>query len=151
MALTNKSNIYSSSLISISYSVADNFPTVWKMMPDRAADALEKAAKMGIDAAFPVTPYKDNDTRTTQHLRDSTFTQVYRNGARGGTLYLQWRAQNPTNGFHYGTVQEFTQFENYSTPGTGPGFMEKAWSTIEQVVPELLEQEIQNLIAENAI
>ena len=156
--LTNDTDHYTSSFISVRYSIKDNFPFFWAALPDRARVVLEKAAKQATDHVYGQTPYDPNDKRTTQHLRDSTFYQVYSNGERGGTLYLQWRAQNPYNGWHYGINQEFggslnppVTYRNYTTPGTGPGFMEEAWSVVEQMVPTLMNQEIDNLIQESSI
>lgn len=155
---TNNVDYYSRSFISIRYSLKDNFPEFWNALPERAREVLKTAAEQAADQVYGKTPYDPNDRRTTQHLRDSTFYQVYSNGPRGGTLYLQWRAQNPYSGYHYGTNQEFggqlnppVTYKNYTTPGTGPGFMEEAWSIIEQLVPTLMHQELNNLTQEMAV
>lgn len=149
---------YTSSLISVSYKLQDNFPFFWAALPEQAVAVLEKAAKAATDHVYELTPYDPNDRRSTQHLRDSTFYQIYRNGEAGGTLYLQWRATNPFNGYHYGISQEFggtlnppVTYQNYTTPGTGPGFMETAWSVVEQLVPELINQMLNDLVSETAV
>ena len=154
----NGVDYYSSSFISVSYSIQDNFPFFWAALPERAVEVLQQAAKLATDQVYGMTPYDPNDTRSTQHLRDSTFYQVYRNGEAGGTLYLQWRAQNPYNGYHYGINQEFgnrlsppATYRNYTTPGTGPGFMEKAWSVVEQLTPALMNQMLNDLAVETAV
>lgn len=149
----NNVDHYSTSFVSIRYSLKDNFPLFWQTMPDRARDVLKTAAKQATDQVYEKTPYLPNDPRSTQHLRDSTFYQVYSNGERGGTLFLQWRAKNLYTGFHYGIMQEIMSEEEYhrTTPGTGPGYMEEAWSVIEQMVPTLMNQELNNLTKELAV
>ena len=156
--VSNGTDHYSSSFISISYDIKNNFPELWNSLPDACVDAMKLSATQALDQAYNVTPYLPDDPRTSEHLRDSTFIQVYRNGSHGGTVYVQWRARNPETGYHYGINQEFgdnmTQgvtYSNYSTPGTGPGFMELTWSVIEQTVPYYLEQDIQNAIEESSV
>lgn len=157
MAQSNKVDYYSSSHISIRYDVKNNFPEVWAKLPERAIEALIKAANQGLDLAYPSTPYDPIGYRSSIPLRDSTFIQVYANGPHGGTLYVQWRATNPYTGYHYGINQELGfdsihgTYKNYTTPGTGPGFMEKTWSVIEQTVPLYLANETQSLIQENSV
>jgi hypothetical protein len=155
---SNKTEHYSSSHISIRYDVKDNFPELWEELPETCVQALYKAAQQGLDYAYIRTPYLPDDPRSNVHLRDSTFIQIYRNGSHGGTLYVQWRARNSVTGYHYGISQEYgnrlappATYENYTTPGTGPEFMEATWSVIEQMTPKYLETDIQNLIQENSV
>lgn len=150
-----QSDYYSRSGISIKYDLRDNFPEFWQRYPDEAVEALHQAARKALDFTYPMTPYKPDDARTTMHLRDSAFIQVYKYGSLGGTCFIQWRAKNPHNGYNYGLAQEYggtknppRTYQNYSTPGTESGFMTKTWTFIEQIAPAYVSKATQNLIQE---
>jgi len=155
---SNKTDHYSSSHISVSFDIKNNFPFLWAALPETAVQAATLAATQALDQVHGRTPYLPDDPRSNVHLRDSTFIQTYRNGPHGGTIYVQWRAKNSETGYHYGINQEFgdnitqgSTYKNYTTPGTGPGFMEQTWSIIEQLLPYYVETGVNNLIEENQV
>lgn len=146
-------NIYSRSLISVKYRLNDNLPLFVNQYPDVVTSALKDAAKDAVDTTKDMVPYKPNDPNSSVHLRDSAKIQVYQNGRLGGTCFIQWQATNPRSGFHYGIVQEAggtlnppTTYRNYTTPGTGPGFMTQTWNVIQQLAPVYLSQASSDLI-----
>lgn len=147
--MSKTTEYYSNSGLSIKYSMKNNFPDFYTQYPNQVVETLREVAEDAKDFAEPLTPMK------TGRLRESATVVVYRNGLLGGTVYLQWRATNPRNGFHYGIVQEAggtmdppATYENYTTPGTGPGFMASAWGYIEQTAPEYVAQATNDLIHE---
>ena len=85
---------------------------------DATQRALLDAGHETVDLVRGRTPFDPKKT-SGRHLNDPQVRQYGKN-----TVYIQWLAQN--NGYYYGPIQNATQYQNYSTPGTGPGFMDEA-------------------------
>lgn len=151
-----QSDYYSRSGFSVKYDLKDNFPEFCNRYPDAIVDVMKEASRKAVDFVYPMTPYDPKGTSSNLHLRDSTFIQAYKNGRLGGTCFIQWRATNPKSGYHYGLPQEWGgtkahAYQNYSTPGTGSGFMSKAWTFIEQTMPAYVSQATNNLMKEVSV
>lgn len=149
MAYKVGSAIFSGSGYSIKYDMAfdDHLPTITHNLAGKTIDALKQAADEAIQEVANITPYDPNSNHPGPHLKDSAYSAAYRLGPQAGTVRITWTAKSNTSqkwpDFHYGIAQnqggaDGVRYQNYSTPGTGPGFMDKAWSYIYTNVQRIL-------------
>lgn len=126
----------------------DSLPDISEALPDTAIQALKDVAEKARAEHEGETPMK------TGKLRDKTRIVGYKNGSLGGTVYIQWLATDQRTGFHYGIVQEQGRagdnyFVDYTTPGTGPGFMKATWETVKANLADGMADTINELIKDN--
>jgi hypothetical protein len=116
---------------SLYFDTNDNLPEFYKEYPQLTVETIKKTAQDAMTQTWSMTPQK------TGQLRNNTDVIAYGKGALGGTVYARWLAQDPRSGYHYAIVQEVGGtkdyiFVDYTTAGTGPGFIKKTWEIISQ-------------------
>lgn len=130
---------------SLYFDTKDNLPEFYKEYPQLTIDTIKKTAQDAMDQTWSVTPQK------TGQLRNNTDVIAYSKGSLGGTVFARWLAQDPRTGYHYAIVQEEGGtkdyiFVDYTTVGTGPGFIKKTWDIISQRALPDLQTSTQQLI-----
>lgn len=132
----------------------DAIPDIYEELPRASVDAVKKVAEQARVENEGLTPMK------TGRLRNNTDIVGYVNGSLGGTVYVRWLATNPKDGYRYAYPQEMGRGEgkasdryyvNYTTPGTGPGFMKATHDTIKQNIVGATADGIQELIKSNGV
>lgn len=93
--------------------------------------ALLDAGHQVVDLVAPYTP----DSQKA-HARKLNQPQVRQYGKN--SVYVQWLANN--RGFYYAPIQNATQYQHYTTPGTGPGFMDLANEMLPKLALDLVER-----------
>lgn len=149
--------------ISVYYSVKNNLPQFYNQYPELSVNTIKTTAQNALDETTAITPMKSGALRRERRVI------AYRNGNNGGTIYAQWLAKDNTygktsylvsGGFPYAVVQEkgyissgptMSGFQFYTTPGTGPGFMEETWRIIGRNAPTDLKNATQKLATEISV
>ena len=124
---------YSRSGISVSMSILDEIPGWTGTLAETTVSAVRDAAETALDYINEtITPKK------TGNLRDSAKVGFYK-GLTSGTIYVTWGARS-SSGYQYAGAQEWggtlnppVQYKNYTTPGTGPGFMAQTFAVWQQL------------------
>ena len=93
--------------------------------------AILDAGHQVVSLVEPYTPYDPKVFHS--HLNQPQVRQYGKN-----TVYVQWLAQN--DGYYYAPIQNATQHQNYSTPGTGPGFMDAANEMLPKLALDYVER-----------
>lgn len=135
---------------SLYYSVNDGLADFYQKYPTLTVETLKKTTQQAMDETWSITPMK------TGQLREETKVIAYQKGSLGGTVYGQWLAMNPKDGFHYAITQEAGRagdflYVDYTTPGTGPGFIKATWDIIKENAMEDLQNATNNLIHEVSV
>lgn len=143
---------YGSRGISIKVDIKDAFPDIWAAMPEKAIEVLKQTAEVARAQHESETPMSVGGGT----LRHDTRIVGYQKGNLGGTVYLQWNARNPKDGYHYAYVQEEggygdVYFTKYSTPGTGPYFMNATYETIRATIAQNMAEATRDLVKENHV
>lgn len=135
---------------SLYFDTKSNLPTFYNEYPQLTTETIKKTAQNAMDQTWSMTPQK------TGQLRNNTDVIAYGKGALGGTVFARWLAQDPRTGYHYAIVQEVGGtkdylFVDYTTPGTGPGFIKATWDIIKATALPDLQTSTQQLIHKVAI
>ena len=135
----------SGSGISIRYNVEDALPDFYNAYPEITLETLRQTAQNALEATTNMTPMK------TGELRNNRQVTVYQNGRLGGSIYVGWWATND-RGQHYAQYQEAgVGYTHYTTPGTGPGFMEATYNIIGENAMKDVTEATQNLFREVSV
>lgn len=135
---------------SIYVDLKDHIPDFYQQYPEVSVTALKATAEAAKDAVEPTVPMK------TGAMRENTRVVGYKRGNLGGTVYVQWNARNPKNGYPYPRLQEQGGtrewiYVDYTTPGTSEGFMKRTWDLIVEKAPSDLAQATRNLAQEISV
>ena len=122
---------------SIYVDLKDHIPDFYQQYPEVSVTALKATAEQAKDAVEPTVPMK------TGAMRENTRVVGYQRGTLGGTVYVQWNARNPKNGYPYPRLQE--------QGGTSEGFMKRTWDLIVKQAPSDLAQATRNLAQEISV
>lgn len=145
----HKSYSYSTRGFSMRFDIKSGFADFYNQYPQRTVDITKQVAEAARMAHYDETPYAGGQ------LRENVTIVGYTKGSLGGTVYVQWRAQNPKDGYHYAKAQNEggtrQNYYVYHTPGTGPHFMDATMEDIVANVGEALADGTQDLIQETAV
>lgn len=120
----------------------NEIPNILKQLGNSTLDGLKVCAQDALDFVEPMTP------KDTGRLRDQTRIQVHGSGNDNafGSVSISWMAQSDSaNRYRYGIAQEHNQYQNYTTPGTGPGFMAAAGNYMNQTALQYIPVEYKKI------
>lgn len=130
--------------------INDGLSDFYTKYPEVSIETIKKTTEDAMDQTWSITPMK------TGQLRENTRVIAFQKGQLGGTVYAQWLAQNPKDGFHYAITQEQGGhgeyiYVDYTTPGTHEGFIKETWDIIKKNALEDLQDATNKLIHEVSV